>query len=356
MKNKAIISLIMISVMVISAAIALAQTWSPSSTVSDPDWDVMTGQFGGSFSGSGVYALGTDYATAGHSLPASSDGNFTLTIPFTLNGANTTAYVGLSTASDAQTLSGWTVIGNGPGNAFGYSHGGLGSIDYFANVAPTKGTTYTARIVSTDGGQTAKVSVDGYGATETVSLGGTPKFVILYLNNNGTTGASGAVPMVSAINYVYNAAASPTPTPTISPTPTTSPTPTPTTSPTATPTPTQTPTKVSYDLQAIREFYAKQPVGHMSNQSVVYNPDGTIKQVITGTTTTNATTPVVSPTVQPTVKPNVTVTATATATPSNATVVPSTPAPTKAQSPGFEIILATMGMLAAMALITRKKK
>jgi hypothetical protein len=59
------------------------------------------------------------------------------------------------------------------------------------------------------------------------------------------------------------------------------------------------------------------------------------------------------------VKPNAT---NATATPTapatiSATAVPSVPVtPTKTQSPGFELVLAATGMLAALALITRKKK
>lgn len=104
------------------------------------------------------------------------------------------------------------------------------------------------------------------------------------------------------------------------------------------------------DPQAISDYYASQPVVHMSNQSVIYNPDGTIKQVITGNQT------IASPTATPTatVKPN----ATATAVPATATVtaVPSVPAATKTQAPGFEIILAAIGMITALVLITRKKK
>jgi hypothetical protein len=104
------------------------------------------------------------------------------------------------------------------------------------------------------------------------------------------------------------------------------------------------------DPQAIRDYYASQPVVNMSNQSVIYNPDGTIKQVITGNQTIAS----------PTASPAATVTPNATATPvpakMNATAVPSVPAATKTQAPGFEIVLAAIGMISALVLITRKKK
>jgi cell division septation protein DedD len=104
------------------------------------------------------------------------------------------------------------------------------------------------------------------------------------------------------------------------------------------------------DLQAIRDFYANQPVVHMSNQSVIYNSDGTVKQVITGNQA--AASPAASPVA--TAKPSATATpapATATATPA-----PTMPSATKTQAPGFEIILAAIGMISALVLITRKKK
>jgi hypothetical protein len=84
----------------------------------------------------------------------------------------------------------------------------------------------------------------------------------------------------------------------------------------------------------------------MSNQSVIYNPDGTVKQVITGNQTNATATPTATPT------PN----ATATPVPVTVTPVPSVPAATKTQAPGFEIILAAIGMISALVLITRKKK
>jgi hypothetical protein len=104
------------------------------------------------------------------------------------------------------------------------------------------------------------------------------------------------------------------------------------------------------DPQSLRDYYASQPVVHMSNMSVIYNPDGTIKQVITGNQTIASST--TTPTA--TVKPN----ATATVVPATMTVtaVPSMPAATKTQAPGFEIILAAIGMISALVLITRKKK
>jgi hypothetical protein len=56
----------------------------------------------------------------------------------------------------------------------------------------------------------------------------------------------------------------------------------------------------------------------------------------------------------PTAKPN----ATATAVPAVTTATPiaTVPGATKTQAPGFEMILAAIGMISALVLITRKKK
>ena len=90
-----------------------------SSSLATPGWDVINGKFGGSFSGDGVYSIPSMIASdAAYALPVSSDGNFDLAIPFTLNNAQSLLYVGLSTASSAQDTSGWTVIGNGPDTCY----------------------------------------------------------------------------------------------------------------------------------------------------------------------------------------------------------------------------------------------
>ncbi|BAI62603.1 hypothetical protein MCP_2531 [Methanocella paludicola SANAE] len=334
MKTKAIISLLMMVAVILGSAIAMAAnfTANPLTDVTSGGWTTTQGSFKVNSAGDGIISNDTAYACkAVHPVTTDASGAFSFESTFKLNNEDCDVHVGVSSGMNSGDIT------------VGYIHGGFFTavkdnsvIDHYFGGVPDTGATYTGKITSTDGNSFTCSLYQGSTmmGSYTYQSGFKPAYVVLYIENlNATNG-----PTIYSVNFQSQAAASPTPT--VSP------------SATATPTPTQTPTKVNYDLQAIRDFYAKQPVEHMSNQSVVYNPDGTIKQVITGTQTT----PVVSPTLQPTVKPNVTATATATPAPSNATAVPSTPAPTKAQSPGFEIVLATMGMLAALALITRKKK
>jgi len=237
-------------------------------------------------------------------------------------------------------------VGYGAGDGllpgpYGYiADGNMSNFVSFGAGFPVQGSTHTVKIVSTDGGKTATLSVDGTTASKTVTLTGAPKYVVIYLDNALTANPSASnVPVVTAVSFSSpDSSSTPTATPTI--------------------TPTTTPTKTDYtlNLQAIRDFYARQPVVHMSNQSVIYNPDGTIKQVITGdqavATPTATATPATNNTTQPTVTPSKAPTATPTTT--TATAVP--PTPTKTQSPGFEIVLAAIGMISALVLITRKKK
>ncbi len=107
-------------------------------------------------------------------------------------------------------------------------------------------------------------------------------------------------------------------------------------------------------LQGIKDFYANQPVVHMSNQSVIYNSDGTVAKVINGTQVTAS-----SATAVPTIVCDGSTdsqgkrdsnTGDSNASPDGSA------AATKTQSPGFEMVLAAIGMLSALALITRKKK
>jgi len=322
--------------MVLSATMAMAASWSAMGTVdSGQGWTVTQGSFEGMFTSmEGVYAS-SGTARAVHPITVGSDGNFSVSIPFKLQSNGTSAYVGISTASTASDTSGDMLIGNAQNDGpLGVCTGGnVNNIAAFDPEIPARGSdyVYTATITSTDNGQTADFSIAGWGYPATLSLSGPPKYIVLYLVDGDVQDPSFmTVPVVTSVTFNTGASVNPSPSP----------------SPSANP----SPTNINMDLQGIRDFYAHQPVVHMSNQSVIYNPDGTIKQVITGTQTT---TPAVSAT--PTVKPNVTTTATPVPVTPTA-VAPTTAAPTKSQSPGFEIVLAAMGMIAALALITRKKK
>jgi hypothetical protein len=89
----------------------------------------------------------------------------------------------------------------------------------------------------------------------------------------------------------------------------------------------------------------------MSNQSVIYNPDGTINQTITGKVI-NTLTPTVSVTQMPDTF-NVTFSDIATATPLPANV---TDTPAKGPSTGLVVLLGAIFIIAAIALVPWKKK
>jgi PGF-CTERM motif len=89
----------------------------------------------------------------------------------------------------------------------------------------------------------------------------------------------------------------------------------------------------------------------ISPQSVIYWPNGSVKQVIGG----NAAAPTAVPVVSATPKPPVSATTAPTVVPPTVTAVPGTPSATQTKSPGFEIFLAAIGMVLALALISRKK-
>lgn len=338
MKNKAIISLIMIVAMALGMNIAQAADWTASGSVSSPEWST-SGDFSGTFPA--VYAT-SQFATASHAVSVGTSKNFSLSVTFKVQGDNTSAFFGINTKDDD---SGEILVGYGAGDGmlpgpYGYiADGNMSNFVSFDAGNPMQGSTHTVKIVSTDGGQTATLSVDGTSASKTVTLSGAPKSVVIYLDNALTASPSASnVPVVTAISFTSSDSAA---------------TPTPSATPTTSPTPTPTKTNFALNLQAIRDFYAKQPVGHMSNQSVVYNPDGTIKQVITGTQAVTTPTATVTPTTTPT---NVTPTATPTTKPPTTTATAVPPTPTTTQSPGFEIVLAAIGMISALVLITRKKK
>src|SRR5208337_1637742 len=268
MKNKAIISLILITVVALSTTIAYATSWNPSSgagigTSGNPQdgWQILAGGFAGMINTQeGVWGTAATYSNAAHPINVSSTGNFSLAISFKLQGLNTTAFVGISTNSNPSTqTNGWMVIGNTKNGTFRVSSTGTDILGGRAlgNAIATPGS-YTAHIVSTDSGKTATFSIDGYGTPLSISLPATPKFIIVHLNNaninlNNITPSTG-VPVLTGISFV-----SVDPTPTVSP------------SPTATPQPAQ----AALDLNAIREFYASQPATHMSDANAVRNADGT---------------------------------------------------------------------------------
>lgn len=325
MKSKAIISLILMAVLVLGTAMALADnfTASPLTSVSGGGWLTTSGIFAANSGNNGIISTSTIVGRAVHAVTTDASGAFTFESSFRVNNNHSDVHPGVSSgAQSGDVCVGW----NAQNNQFIV-------VKDNSNILATLGgtldpsATYTAKISSTDGKNfTCGVYQGGalVGTTATVA-GFKPTYVVVYIENyNATTG-----PTVYSVNFQSGNATS---------------------TPTATPTPNGTTVKTAINLQAMRDFYAKQPVVHMSNQSVIYNPDGTIKQVITGTQTTPA----------PTVKPNATVAPNATAVP-NATVMPTVPvnatvAPTKTQAPGFEIFLAAIGMISALVLITRKKK
>ena len=114
----------------------------------------------------------------------------------------------------------------------------------------------------------------------------------------------------------------------------------------------------------MQNWYATQYVPPvLSNQSVVYDQGGNIVKIITGKPGAATVMPIsgatttISATAIPTVVPASNVTAPLNMTKNTTpTIKPvTTAAPTKSQSPGFGIILAAIGMLGAMFLISRKK-
>ncbi len=343
MRSKAVITLILIAAMGLSSTIASATSYNfNAGTISASyGWDVWNNPFAGSFGATGVYGQSSGYSNGAFPVNTSPNGNYDLTFTFTLQGANTSVFLGLSTTPKAQnagrTQSGWYVIGNTRNGSFRVSSTGSDVRAPLGTAVATPGQ-YTARIVSTDGGATTTFSISGnnYNSTPaTLTNIGTPQYIIVHLNNAVIANpAFNTVPSVMSINFVSpNPSGSPTPTPTPSPSPNST-----------------IPFTESY-LQSMREFYANQPIVHMSNQSVVYYPNGTLKEVITGPVSNATASPGAVVIASPV--PN----ATATPVPGMATATPiPSPAATRTQAPGFEIILATIGMISALVLITRKKK
>ena len=356
MKRKAIITLMLIVVMVLSATIAYATNFTSNlGSVTSAGWTVTDGTFGGTFGGSttfGVYSTitGTGYARAIHPMNQDANGThaFSLEIDFRLNNLTQGIWVGVANQSGSGTSGNQLMVGYP-----GYGTNFLTSVDgtsgttqtMSTTAAPSNNTNYKVLITSNDGNSITFTLIDqdtqGTLGTATRTMpGGIAAYAAIQINNRAETHSPGTStsPVVNYVYFTDNGGSS---------------TPTPTATPTATPT-TTPPTNTAAILANVQSFYANQPVVHMSNQSVVYYPNGSIKQVITGNQTATPK-PTTVAAVTPTANPSIAATTTPTVIPPTVTAVPSTPAATQTKSPGFEIVLAAIGMIAALALVSRKK-
>jgi hypothetical protein len=331
MKSKAIISLIMMVAMVLGATIALADTFNadPLTDVTTNGWVTTNGAFTANAGNNGIITDVPDsHSRAAHPVTTDSSGAFNFESTFKVNNASSDVHVGVSSAMNSGDVCvGWLASNQ----KFAAIKDNSQVLAFIGGDSLDPTATYTGKISSTDGNSfTCSIYKGSELVGSTVVMGFKPAAMALWIENYGVING----PTVYSMKFDSTA-----------PTPSASPSPSPSPSPSDTPK-----TQFALDLQAIREFYANQPIVHMSNQSVIYNPDGTVKQVITGNET------IATPTATPsaTAVPN----ETATPVPAQTTVtpVPSTPAATTSQAPGFEIILATIGMLSALVLITRKKK
>ncbi|AFC99300.1 hypothetical protein Mtc_0534 [Methanocella conradii HZ254] len=325
MKSKATMLLMLMMALVLGTSIAIADDFvvDPLTSVSGSGWLTTGGIFRAN---EGGISSTVDFPSrAVHQVTTDPSGAFSFESRFKVNNKSSDVHVGVSSTPYSPDICvGWSA-------AWNQFIVVKDDTDVLAQLGGTldPNAVYTAKITSTNG-STFECSVYSggtqVGKKATVS-GFKPGYVVVFINNyNATNG-----PIIYSVNFKSTSTASPSPSPSPSPQPNN----------------TTSTVKRYVDLQAIRDFYANQPPMPMSDQSIIYNPDGTIKQVINGT---KVSTPTASPTV--TVKPNVTASPTVQA---NVTATPSAPTPTKTQSPGFEIVLATVGMIAALALVCRKK-
>lgn len=309
--------------MVLGAAIAIADNFDPLTDVSGGGWLTTDGSFHANAGNNGIISIIDFTSRAVHPVTTNTSGAFSFESTFKVNNKSSDVHVGVSSGPYSPDVCvGWSAAWNqfivvkDDSDVLAQLGGALD---------PT--ATYTAKMMSTDG-KTFECSVYKGGAqvgSKATVSGFKPDHVVVFINNYNVTSGG---PTIYSVNFQSVPVVSPSPSPSPSPQPNST-------------------TRFALDLQGIRDFYANQPVVHMSNQSVIYNPDGTIKQVITGNQTNATASPTATPTA--TVIPNAT--ATTTVTP-----VPSVPAATKTQAPGFEIVLAAIGMISALVLITRKKK
>jgi hypothetical protein len=329
MKSKATMLLMLMMALVLGASVAIADNFvaDPLTSVSGSGWLTTSGIFRANSGNNGVISTVDFPSRAVHQVTTDPSGAFTFESRFKVNNRSSDVHVGVASGPHTPDICvGWSA-------AWNQFIVVKDDTDVLAQLGGTldPNAVYTARITSTNGSSFECAVYNGgtlVGKKMTVS-GFKPSYVVVFINNyNATNG-----PTIYSVNFQSTSTASPTPSPSPSPQPNN----------------TSTTIKQSIDFQAIRDFYAKQPPMPMSNQSVIYNPDGTIKQVITGS---QAMTPTVTPVTTPTAKPNVTVSPTAQA---SVTATPTAPTPTRTQSPGFEVILAAVGMIAALALVCRKR-
>jgi hypothetical protein len=211
-----------------------------------------------------------------------------------------------------------------------------------STAAPVNSTNYVAQISSSDGNTiTFEITDQNTGSVVAGPVsrampGGLAAYAVIWINNGATTAGAATSPEINEIYLEDNSGSSSTTT-------------TPTATPTATPVPQSTTDQAT--IASIQSYYAAQPVVHMSNQSVIYYPNGSIGQVIGGSQAAATPIPPTTAAVTATPTTSAAVTATPTVMPPTATPVPTT----QTKSPGFEIVLAAIGMLVALALVSRKK-
>ncbi len=345
--------------MVLSTTFAFAdsRTFNTGSITSN-GWTVTSiGQFGGQFGSAGVDGVystltGTGYSRAIYPMNMNPNGThqFDAQFRFQVNNRSEGIWLGVAATNSSSPSNNQLVVGYpGYGNFVTSIDGTSGTTQSMTpSIQPANTTQYVAHVTSNDG-YTITLSVET--TTGTVVAGPVTRtmpnnqraaYLVIQLNNRGPiSGAPSSTtnPSVTWVRFEDRGGSGGSATPTASP------------SPSPSPSAQSGPLTAAY-LSGIREFYANQPIVHMSNQSVIYNPDGTIKQVITGNVTNATATPTPAAVGTPTAVPN------ATAVPAGATATPvaTTLAATKTQSPGFEMVLAAIGMISALVLITRKKK
>jgi len=279
MKNKAIISLMLIGVMVLSSTIVLANNFTSSNgNLGTNGWTITTSSnsLSGNFGSAplfGVYSTitGTGYARAIHPLNLNVNGThaFDLQFRFRLNNVSEGIWVGVAnTTSDNPDYNQLVVGYPGYGSFETSVNGTSGTTQAMSpTTTPVNTTDYVAHVTSTDG-HTIVFSITNQNTGATVAgpstrtmPGGLAAYAVIQINNRGPTTATpgpSTTPAVSNVLFTDNGGSG---TPTVSPSPSPSPSPT-------------TNTAAALDLNAIRAFYASQPATHMSDVNAVRNADG----------------------------------------------------------------------------------
>jgi PGF-CTERM protein len=283
---------------------------------------------------------------AAHEVTTNSNGAFNADFTFKVVNLSSEVYVGVASGPNGDDIQvGW----NANSKQFIVVKNSDTALATLSENLANPTATYTAHISSTDG-KTLHCTIDGVGSYD-YSSGFAPKYVVIRIHNNGLGNGNPHVtngPQVGAPTFSTPAA-----TATVSPT--VSPSPSPGTNATAL-------DPVVPDYSDIQNWYATQytPV-QLSNQSLVYDQGGNIVKVVTGKPGEATTMPIseatVAPTIAPTATPAANVTTPTKVTTNNTPTIPpvATAAPTRSQSPGFGIVLAAIGMLAAIVLVSRKK-